>query len=287
MNYESVTPTPLLLTPSNFSSRRRYRVTTPAALPPTPPVLWDDSAVTVFGERRQQQEENYITAAKTFKEEQPLPPYKKQREMSSSAGKCAILREKKNNKSIVTRTTPTAPSLTPAYFKVCSRYRVPTHEQITNSSTQNADRKPGQPIRRRIPYHKRVQVDRGKLPNPFRRQGIDVRQEKRYHIIFLRDSTATVCYGCDGKFRERPSDVPPPAPLDIAIKTKMRRSFRARGSLTIRVTKDVETVHFHPVKSCCAAQNIELRQDNFLVEKPAQLLQCHSIKLRKEFVVIA
>ena len=95
MNYESVTPTPLLLTPSNFSSRRRYRVTTPAALSPTPSVLWDDSAVTVFGERRQQQEENYITAAKTFKEEQPLPPYKKQREMSSSAGKCAILREKK------------------------------------------------------------------------------------------------------------------------------------------------------------------------------------------------
>ena len=87
MNNENVATTPLLFTPSYFSSRRRYLVT--AALPP-PPVSWDDS--TVAGERRQQQ----AAATKTIEEQLP-PPYKKQREMSS-ADNFEIRKKKNENK---------------------------------------------------------------------------------------------------------------------------------------------------------------------------------------------
>ena len=39
-----------------------------------------------------------------------------------------------------------------------------------------------------------------------------------YIIVFVRDTSATTCYGCGGKVRTKPSDNPPPTPFHIFLK---------------------------------------------------------------------
>lgn len=39
-----------------------------------------------------------------------------------------------------------------------------------------------------------------------------------YEVDFVKDMSATMCYGFKGKVREKPSDTPPPPPYDIFIR---------------------------------------------------------------------
>ena len=43
-------------------------------------------------------------------------------------------------------------------------------------------------------------------------------KDSGYIIVFVRDTSATTCYGCGGKGRTKPSDNPPPTPFDIFLK---------------------------------------------------------------------
>ena len=36
-----------------------------------------------------------------------------------------------------------------------------------------------------------------------------------YELVFVKDTSATTCYGCKGRVRERPSAPPPPSPYDL------------------------------------------------------------------------
>ena len=35
-------------------------------------------------------------------------------------------------------------------------------------------------------------------------------------LVFTKDTSATSCYGCKGRVREKPSPPPPPSPCDLS-----------------------------------------------------------------------
>ena len=42
-------------------------------------------------------------------------------------------------------------------------------------------------------------------------------KQSGYTLVFVRDTSATTCYGCGGKVRTKPSENPPPPPFDIFL----------------------------------------------------------------------
>ena len=61
-----------------------------------------------------------------------------------------------------------------------------------------------------------------------------------FEVVFVKDTSATTCYGCKGKVREKPSDAPPPPPYDIFIRHLERRVYRRRGEnkLHLKTTRN-------------------------------------------------
>ncbi|KAJ7376934.1 hypothetical protein OS493_031530 [Desmophyllum pertusum] len=72
-----------------------------------------------------------------------------------------------------------------------------------------------------------------------------------YELVFLKDTSATTCYGCKGRVRDKPSAPPPPPPYDVFIRHLERRVYRKSGETKIRIGKLPEMVYFHPTNACC------------------------------------
>ena len=49
-------------------------------------------------------------------------------------------------------------------------------------------------------------------------------------VVFIRDTAACKCYGCNGTVRSKPSEDPPAAPYDIFLRRKEYRVYRKKGS---------------------------------------------------------
>ena len=71
-----------------------------------------------------------------------------------------------------------------------------------------------------------------------------------WEVVFIRDTAACKCYGCNGSVRRKPSEDPPPAPYDIFLRRREYRVYRKKGSTKMCIAKTKEFVYYHPLKAC-------------------------------------
>lgn len=69
-------------------------------------------------------------------------------------------------------------------------------------------------------------------------------------LVFVNDTSATTCYGCKGRVREKPSAPPPPSPYDLFIRHSEIRVYNRPGDTKLRLSLKPEMVYFHPLNSC-------------------------------------
>lgn len=107
-----------------------------------------------------------------------------------------------------------------------------------------------------------------------------------YELVFLKDTSATTCYGCKGRVRDKPSAPPPPPPYDVFIRHLERRVYRKSGETKIRIGKLPEMVYFHPTNACCPGLTKSgVREGNLVVEDDTKHLlnDSHKRLLFNEF----
>ena len=56
-----------------------------------------------------------------------------------------------------------------------------------------------------------------------------------YEVMFVHSTSATTCYGCKGRVRDKPSAPLPPAPYDIFIRHEERRVYNRAGKLELEL----------------------------------------------------
>ena len=104
-----------------------------------------------------------------------------------------------------------------------------------------------------------------------------------YEVVFVHETSATTCYGCKGKVRDKPSSPLPPAPFDLFIRHRERRVFNRPGETKIRISARPEMVYYHPLKSCTNFDDVDAGR--LVVSKDVHRLLSgvHLRHLRKEF----
>lgn len=109
----------------------------------------------------------------------------------------------------------------------------------------------------------------------------------KYTVTFVRDTTATTCYGCGGKVRDKPSQNPPPPPFDIFLKRYECRVFKKRGETNLSISKNKEPVYYHPLQSCLNKKHGEGNACNIVVPDNVKKQLCpgHKETLLKEFSI--
>ena len=106
-----------------------------------------------------------------------------------------------------------------------------------------------------------------------------------YEVVFVHNTTATTCYGCKGRVREKPSAPLPPAPYDIFIRHKERRIYNRAGETTIRISSKPEMVYYHPLRSCTGLDDDDVKEGKLVVPNEIHrlLTKVHVRHLNKEF----
>ena len=69
-------------------------------------------------------------------------------------------------------------------------------------------------------------------------------------LVFVNDTSATTCYGCKGRVREKPSAPPPPSPYDLFIRHSEIRVYNRPEDTKFRLSSKPEMVYFHLLNSC-------------------------------------
>ena len=111
-------------------------------------------------------------------------------------------------------------------------------------------------------------------------------EEEPYELVFVKDTSATTCYGCKGRVRDKPSLPPPPPPFDLFIRHRERRIYKKKGEIKIRITASPEFVYFHPTNACCAGLSRSvMRERRFIVDDDTKTLlnSSHKRLLFNEF----
>ena len=76
----------------------------------------------------------------------------------------------------------------------------------------------------------------------------DKSEHYRYRIVFLSETTAYKCYGCDSAMRCPPAV--PESPENIALTTMEHRSFSSDGKLQVKFQRAYYHVICHPIQKC-------------------------------------
>ena len=111
-------------------------------------------------------------------------------------------------------------------------------------------------------------------------------EEEPYELVFVKDTSATTCYGCKGWVRDKPSLPPPPPPFELFIRHRERRIYKKKGEIKIRITASPEFVYFHPTNACCAGLSWSvMREGRFIVDDDTKTLlnSSHKRLLFNEF----
>lgn len=88
-------------------------------------------------------------------------------------------------------------------------------------------------------------------------------EDTLYDVVFIKDTKATTCYGCKGNVRNTAAEPPPPAPYDIFFRHKEFRVYWRRGETKIRISKSLEAVYYHPMRSCApSASGTNIKMDD-------------------------
>ena len=101
----------------------------------------------------------------------------------------------------------------------------------------------------------------------------------------MEDTAASTCYGCKGRVRNKPSDVPSPPPHDVFIRHRERRLYNRPRETKIRISRTPEMVYYHAFKSCTNLSVGDVREGKLIVSDGVQknLSSLHKHVLFKEF----
>ena len=126
-------------------------------------------------------------------------------------------------------------------------------------------------------YGERVEASSSKSSN----NGSDC----QYEVIFVKDTAATQCYGCKGRIREKPSSPAPQPPHDVFIRHLERRIFNRRGETKKIISKKLENVYYHTLKSCSSLSFKDVRDAKLVIgeDVKSNLSDCHKRMLSREF----
>ena len=110
-------------------------------------------------------------------------------------------------------------------------------EQMESTFPKTMGRKPSNVKRKQKPpqvrdisdYDDPLQVINSSVP--------PVLSDDGFTVMWVKEERCTVCYGCGGSVRSKPSDPPPPPPYDLMLKGKERRSYIAKGTKQFYDTK--------------------------------------------------
>ena len=105
-------------------------------------------------------------------------------------------------------------------------------------------------------------------------------------MVLIRNTRMQKCYGCGEYIRRNISDTPP-APWDIVLTRKKLRVFRPRGSSSVPISKEKETVYYHPLRACLEKISIRINNTDIVFPKDVKsfLNHFHEAKLSQEFVI--
>ena len=96
---------------------------------------------------------------------------------------------------------------------------------------------------------------------------IEKEEDTPYDVVFIKDTKATTCYGCKGNVRNTAAEPPPPAPYDIFLRHKEFRVYRRRGETKIRISKSLDAVYYHPMRSCApSASGTNIKMDSSQIQ---------------------
>ena len=162
------------------------------------------------------------------------------------------------------------------------RYRLPAVDQKF-SAPSSSGKKPGK-------IRKRVRTDRQLDRSTWEDMASVTTPPSEKPIVFtwLKDnSQVKTCHGCSGQIRPPTNaKVLPPPPMDIVLRKKMYRSYRARGSTVLKLTSEMVNCYFHVERACCDMKDVVVTHDNYSVEHPSLLRPAHTLKLRREFGIV-
>ena len=106
-----------------------------------------------------------------------------------------------------------------------------------------------------------------------------------YEVVFIHSTSATTCYGCKGRVRDKPSAPLPPAPYDLFIRHEERRVYNREGETRIRISSKPEMVYYHPLPSCTGLDEDDVEAGRLVVSREVHrlLTKVHRRHLCKEF----
>ena len=154
---------------------------------------------------------------------------------------------------------------------------------ITNIVNMNVQRKPlGRKSKDKLPRQrkkKEAPTVLSKRTTGARRKSLpkDKSEHYRYRIIFLSDTTAYKCYGCDSALRCPPAV--PESPDNIALTTMEHRSFLQGGKLQVKFQR----TYYHVRKDCIMSKNDAFSGEAILIDDQSRLDEDHKAILDREF----
>ena len=106
-----------------------------------------------------------------------------------------------------------------------------------------------------------------------------------YEVVFVHSTSATTCYGCKGRVRDKPSAPLPPAPYDLFIRHEERKVYNRAGETRIRISSKPEMVYYHPLRSCTGLDEDDVEAGRLVVSREVHglLTKVHRRHLCKEF----
>ena len=104
----------------------------------------------------------------------------------------------------------------------------------------------------------------------------DKSEHYRYRIVFLSETTAYKCYGCDSAMRCPPAV--PESPENIALTTMEHRSFLRDGKLQVKFQR----TYYHVRRDCILSKNDAFTGGAIVIDDQSRLDDNHKVVLERE-----
>lgn len=104
----------------------------------------------------------------------------------------------------------------------------------------------------------------------------DKSEHYRYRIVFLSETTAYKCYGCDSAMRCPPAV--PESPENIASTTMEHRSFLRNGKLQVKFQR----TYYHVRRDCILSKNDAFTGGAIVIDDQSRLDDNHKVVLERE-----
>lgn len=104
----------------------------------------------------------------------------------------------------------------------------------------------------------------------------DKSEHYRYRIVFLSETTAYKCYGCDSAMRCPPAV--PESPENIALTTMEHHSFLRDGKLQVKFQR----TYYHVRRDCNPSKNDHFTGGTIAIDDQSRLDENHKVVLERE-----